>query len=182
MEDLRFPIGKFEKKAHVTAEDRRAWIAALAEAPAKLRAVVAGLTPEQLRTPYRPGGWTVLQVTHHLPDSHLNAYVRFKLALTENEPTIKPYNEKLWAELPDSATTPVETSLVMLEALHQRWVTLLGSLADSDWQKKFRHPEHGLMSLEDTLGIYAWHGRHHVAHIAALRERMAWPASSSARA
>lgn len=171
--DLRYPIGKAERPDHLTDEQRRACIAAIAEAPAKLRAAVAGLNQQQLDTPYRPGGWTVRQVVHHLPDSHMNAYVRFKLALTENEPTIKPYHEADWANLPD-AKAPIEPSLALLDSLHQRWVTLLGGLGPADWPKKFNHPESGLSSLDRSLAIYSWHGRHHVAHITALRERNGW--------
>jgi hypothetical protein len=171
--DLRYPIGKAERFDHLTDEQRRAYIAAIAEAPARLRAAVAGLSQEQLDTPYRPGGWTVRQVVHHLPDSHINAYVRFKLALTENEPTIKPYQEGAWANLPDSKA-PIEPSLALLDSLHQRWVTLLGTLGPADWPKKFNHPESGLNSLDRSLAIYGWHGRHHVAHITALRERNGW--------
>ena len=144
------------------------------EHPAELRAAVHGLSPEQLDTPYRLEGWTVRQVVHHLPDSHMNSFIRFKLALTEEEPTIKPYDEDLWARLGDVRNTPVEVSLRLLESLHQRWVVLLRSLGDEDWPRKFRHPELGVMSLERNLALYAWHGRHHVAHITALRERMGW--------
>ncbi|MEK6570441.1 MAG: YfiT family bacillithiol transferase, partial [Bacteroidota bacterium] len=146
----------------------------LADAPANLRGAVRGLSDRQLDTPYRPGGWTVRQVVHHVPDSHLNAYIRFKLALTENEPTIKPYEQQLWAELPDARTGPIEMSLALLEALHKRWVLLLQSLNPSDFNRTFRHPELGLMTLDRTLALYAWHGRHHVAHITSLRERMGW--------
>jgi DinB superfamily len=171
--DLRYPIGKFRAVEQVSEEQRRAFIDAIAEAPAKLRAAVAGLNEQQLDTPYRPGGWTVRQVVHHIPDSHMNSFVRYKLALTENEPTIKPYNEARWAELADSRA-PIEPSLLLLENLHKRWVMLLRSLGPSDWQRKFRHPERGVMTLEETLQAYAWHGRHHVAHITALRERNGW--------
>ena len=139
-----------------------------------MRAAVNGLSKEQLDTPYREGGWTVRQVVHHVPDSHLNAYTRFKLALTENEPTIKPYAEDRWAELADTRSTPIETSLMLLDSLHDRWVRLLRSLQPEDWKKSFRHPELGLVSLEKNLSLYAWHGRHHVAHVTELRKRMAW--------
>lgn len=173
--DLRYPIGKFERPAApLTTEQRRQFIDAIAETPERLAAAVAGLTPAQLDTPYRPGGWTVRQVVHHLPDSHMNSYVRFKLALTEDEPTIKPYDEARWAELADSRETPVETSLALLENLHDRWVLLLRSLAPADWSRKFRHPALGPMSLDQNLALYAWHGRHHVAHITALHERNSW--------
>src|SRR5208282_6109504 len=131
--DLRYPIGKRERIENVTESQRRALIDAIAETPAKLRAAVAGLNDKQLDTPYRPGGWTVRQVVHHLPDSHLNSFVRFKLALTEDEPTIKPYQENRWAELTDARTAPIEVSLVLLESLHRRWILLLRSLSPSDF-------------------------------------------------
>lgn len=176
MEDLRYPIGPFAAEADVTEEKRRRWIDDLASAPGKLRAAVAGLRAEQLDTPYRPEGWTVRQVVHHLPDSHLNAYVRFKLALTEREPTIKPYDQSAWAELVDALTAPVEISLGLLESLHQRWVLLLRSLAAADFARTFHHPEPGMgrITLDTYLQLYAWHGRHHVAHITSLRRRMGW--------
>jgi len=171
--DLSFPIGKPERPETLTPEKRRELIAAIAEAPSKLRAAVAGLTPAQLDTPYRPGGWTVRQVVHHLPDSHMNAYARFKLALTEEQPTIKPYEEAAWANLADSRG-PIEPSLALFESLHQRWVPLLESLSPADWAKKFNHPESGLNTLDKSLSIYAWHGKHHVAHITSLRQRNGW--------
>jgi hypothetical protein len=175
MDDLRYPIGKFAFDGGSTERDREAWIADIAAAPAKLRDAVRGLSAQQLDTTYRPGGWTVRQVVHHVPDSHLNAYVRFKLALTEHAPTIKPYDEARWAELVDSRATPVETSLSLLDALHERWVILLRALGPADYARTFMHPEHGrAVSLEWTLALYAWHGRHHVAHITSLRERMHW--------
>ena len=139
-----------------------------------MRAAVAGLTPERFDTPYRPGGWTVRQVVHHVPDSHMNAYVRFKLALTEDEPTIKPYEEAAWAELADSASTPVDVSLTLLETLHDRWVRLLRSMTEADFARKFRHPQLGVVPLDKNLALYAWHGKHHVAHITSLRQRMGW--------
>jgi hypothetical protein len=146
----------------------------IAQAPVTLRTAVEGLSQQQLDTPYRDGGWTVRQVVHHVPDSHMNAYIRFKLALTEEEPTIKPYAEDRWAGLADTKSTPVEVSLVMLDALHQRWVELLKSLTPSDWKRQFRHPERGVVSLEMNLAMYAWHGKHHVAHVTELRHRMGW--------
>ncbi len=172
--DLRYLIGKFERPETITESQRRAFIDAIAETPVHLVSAVARLTPAQLDTPYRPGGWTVRQLAHHIPDSHMNAYVRFKLTLTESEPTIKPYEEARWAELGDVATTPVETSLALLDNLHKRWVALLRSLTPADWARKFRHPEVGAMSLDQNLALYAWHGKHHVAHITALRERNGW--------
>jgi hypothetical protein len=173
MIDLSYPIGKFHYDAPTT-DDRRKSIDQVAHAPANLRAAIKGLTNPQLDTPYRPGGWTVRQVVHHVPDSHMNAYIRFKLALTEEEPTIKPYAEDRWAQLADTGTTPVEVSLTMLDALHDRWVRLLHSLKEDDWKRTFRHPELGSMDLGKTLALYAWHGRHHVAHITSLREREGW--------
>lgn len=171
--DLRYPIGKFQRVENATDAQRRASIAAIAEAPARLRQAVAGLNEQQLDTPYRPGGWTVRQVVHHLPDSHMNAYVRFKLALTEHEPAIKTYEEARWAELADTKAA-IEPSLLLLDNLHQRWIVLLNSLAPSDWQRKLRHPEAGLLTLDSMLQLYSWHGRHHVAHITSLRERNGW--------
>ena len=133
-----------------------------------------GLSQEKLNTPYRPGGWTVRQVVHHLPDSHLNSYVRFKLALTEDEPTIKPYYEDRWAELQEAKTAPIELSLALLDSLHKRWVLMLRSMKSEDWKRTFRHPDLGVVSLEKNVALYSWHGRHHVAHITSLRERMGW--------
>lgn len=171
--DLQYPIGRFRLEGEIT-EDQRRLIGEIEETPARLRAAVAGLSQEQLDTPYRPGGWTVRQVAHHLPDSHLNAYTRFKLALTEEEPTIKPYDQERWAELGDSRTAPVEVSLALLESLHRRWVLLLKSLTAADFARTFRHPELGVVTLDKNLCLYAWHGRHHVAHVTSLRERMGW--------
>jgi hypothetical protein len=172
--DLRYPIGKFQSVENPTDRQRLQLIDAIAEAPARLADAVAGLTPAQLDTPYRPSGWTVRQVAHHLPDSHINAYVRFKLALTEDEPTIKPYEEALWAELGDVNATPIDTSLALLEHLHKRWIVLLRALAPGDWALKFKHPDLGTLRLDDQLQLYAWHGRHHVAHITSLHERNGW--------
>ncbi|HUJ51684.1 MAG TPA: bacillithiol transferase BstA [Bryobacteraceae bacterium] len=172
--DLRYPVGKFRFPEAITREERSNFVEQIAEAPLRLRSAVTGLDQSQLDTPYRPGGWTVRQVVHHVPDSHLNSYTRFRLALTEDEPTIKPYHEDRWAELPDARTAPVEVSLRLLECLHSRWVGLLRSLSDDQWIRTFRHPDLGLVSLEQNAALYAWHGRHHVAHIANLRERMGW--------
>jgi hypothetical protein len=178
MEDLQYPIGKFQWEGAdgiATSEDGTArWIDEIAAAPEQLRAAVAGLSAKQLDTPYRPGGWTVRQVAHHLPDSHLNSYVRFRLALTEPEPTILPYDEARWAELSDARTAPVEVSLALLESLHARWTLLLRSLEPADWARRFRHPEIGLVTLERNAALYAWHGRHHIAQISSLRRRMGW--------
>jgi DinB superfamily len=172
--DLQYPIGPFAWPADVSADQRRRYIDEIEQAPAHLRTAVTGLTGEQLDTPYRPGGWTVRQVVHHVPDSHLNSYLRFKLALTEDEPTIKPYDQSRWAELADVRMAPVETSLVLLESLHHRWVSLLRSLSEADFARTFRHPEIGIVRLDRNLALYAWHGRHHVAHITSLGERMGW--------
>ncbi len=174
MSDPRFPVGKFVYDAPPSEEQRKKFIAEIEQAPAALRAAVAGLSPQQLETPYREGGWTVRQVVHHLPDSHMNAYVRFKLALTEDDPLIKPYAEDRWAQLPDSQNTSLETSLVLLESLHNRFVHLLRSITPEQWKRTFRHPELGLVPLEKNLALYAWHGRHHVAHITELRKKMGW--------
>ncbi len=172
--DLRYPVGEFRFPKSVSTGELATFIDQIAETPARMRAAVTGLNDAQLDTPYRPGGWTVRQLAHHVPDSHMNSYVRFRLALTEDEPVIKPYEEKLWAELADARSLPVEPSLVLLEALHARWVPLLRSLSESEWKRTFRHPELGLVSLENNAALYAWHGRHHVAHVTALRERMGW--------
>ena len=173
--DLKYPIGKWIWPTQSLSDaDRRSAIRDIAETPHNIRAAVKGLSGKQLDTPYRPGGWTVRQLVHHVPDSHLNAYVRFKLALTEDNPTIKTYDEARWAELEDSRSTPVEVSLALLEAVHHRWVILLRSLGPEDFARTFNHPEHGPMTLDSLLALYAWHGRHHVAHVTALRERMGW--------
>jgi hypothetical protein len=173
--DLRYPIGKFQRPENSLTDDQRhAAIQSIEEAPAKMRAAVAGLNDQQLDTPYRPDGWTVRQTVHHVADSHMNAYTRFKLALTEDVPTIKPYLEARWAELPDSKA-PVAVSLDLIDNLHKRWVLILRSLAPADWSREFRHPEHGKMiTLDQNLALYSWHGRHHIAHITSLRDRNSW--------
>lgn len=173
MPDARYPVGKFVPEENLTEARCTELIAQIAEAPGKLRSALKGLDDKQLDTPYRDGGWTVRQVAHHLPDSHLNAYVRFKLAMTEDFPAVKTYEEKLWAQTADTKL-PVEPSVVLLEALHQRWVALLKGMSAADYQRKLKHPELGEVTLERYLGLYAWHGRHHVAHIQSLRERMKW--------
>lgn len=173
--DLRFPVGKFDFSAPVSEAEYPRLIAEIAETPAALRSAVGGLSRDQLETPYRPGGWTVKQVVHHIPDSHLNAYTRFKLALTEHEPLIKPYDQAKWADLPDSQLVAADVSLDLLDALHKRWVALLRSMSVADFNRGFRHPEHDrVMSLAQVLGLYAWHGRHHVGHITSLRKREGW--------
>ena len=174
MSDPRYPIGKFQVLDHPDDNMRIEFIQRIADTPSEVKTAVQGLTENQLDTPYREGGWTVRQVVHHLPDSHINSYVRFRLALTEDEPTIKPYNERLWAELFDARTAPVALSLQLLESLHERWVMLLRSLKPSDFSRTFRHPEHGARNLDWLLQLYAWHVRHHVAHITSLREKMKW--------
>lgn len=172
--DLRFPTGRFQRPEQVTEAQRAQAIATIEATPRKFREAVAGLSEAQLDTPYRPDGWTVRQVAHHLPDSHMNAYIRFKLALTENEPTIKPYAEALWAQLPDSRTTPVETSLTTLDALHERWMHVLRAMQPADFSRTLMHPENGVMTLDQLLQMYAWHGPHHTAHITELRKRNGW--------
>jgi hypothetical protein len=172
--DLRYPIGKFEFAGPLSESEREACIARIEEAPAKMRAAVAGLNQEQLDTPYRPEGWTVRQVVHHVPESHLNSYIRFKLALTEDEPTIKPYFEDRWAELEDAQTAPVELSLDLLDSVHGRWLWFLRTLKPGDFQRTFRHPELGIVSLDKNVALYSWHGQHHVAQITSLRERNGW--------
>jgi uncharacterized damage-inducible protein DinB len=174
MIDPRFPIGKFHYDGPLNDQQKQQFLAEIDQTPANLREAVKGLSEAQLDTPYRDGGWTVRQVVHHVPDSHMNSYVRFKLALTEDDPTIKPYEEDRWAELADTKATPIEVSLVLLDCLHYRWVRLLRSLTPDDWKKSFRHPALGQMTLEKTLAMYAWHGKHHVAHITSLRDRQGW--------
>jgi uncharacterized damage-inducible protein DinB len=178
MADLRYPIGKFEWIPPENDEQmgtRRAHcIAVLSELPANLRTAVKGLSEQQLAKPYRPEGWTVKQLVHHVADSHMNAYIRFKLALTEFEPTIKPYKEDLWAKLPDSEKTAIEVSLQLIELLHLRWVNLLRSMDAADFARTLRHPEMGVLTLDRTLALYAWHSAHHTAHITSLRHREGW--------
>jgi hypothetical protein len=174
MTDLSFPIGKFHYTGTLSADDKQQLIEDIVRVPANLRAAVAGLSAQQLDTPYRPGGWTVRQVVHHVPDSHMNAYIRFKLGLTEDEPTIKPYEQQYWAELPDSKETPIEVSMAMLDSLHDRWVRVLRSITPEQWKRTFRHPELGVVGLEKNLALYAWHGKHHVAHVTELRKRSGW--------
>lgn len=174
MNDPRYPIGKFEAPLAYDPGVRATLIQQIEEAPERLRKAVDGLSEAQLDHPYREGGWTVRQVVHHLPDSHLNSYIRFKLAVTEDQPTIKPYDEVQWARLQDATSADVEVSLGLLEALHRRWVLFLRSLGEAQLSRTFRHPELGTISLNQNLALYAWHGRHHVAHITALRDRMGW--------
>jgi hypothetical protein len=174
MSDARYPIGRFTPDENPTPVTRAKHIQEIASLPAQIVQAVTGLTTEHLDTPYREGGWTVRQLVHHMPDSHMNAYIRFKLALTENVPTIKPYDEAAWAKLKDSELTPIEVSLTLLDAVHTRWVTLLKSLKPEDFDRKFNHPEAGPQTLDRALALYGWHSRHHLAHITSLRERMKW--------
>jgi uncharacterized damage-inducible protein DinB len=171
--DPRYPIGKFVKPEVITADDRSGAIATLAELPEMLRNAVDGLDTAQLGTPYREGGWTVRQLVHHMADSHMNAFIRLRLALTEDWPTITPYDEDAWARLRDAAA-PVEWSLELVESLHARWVMLLQSLSEEQWQRGFRHPEKGPMTLDVATLLYAWHSTHHVAHITHLRMKEDW--------
>ena len=173
--DPRYPIGKYVPNPDPDAPTLAHWIDEIAAAPAALRAAVQGLDDAQLDTPYRPGGWTLRQVAHHVPDSHLNAYTRFKLALTEDEPVVKTYDESLWAELPDARTGSVAPSLELLENLHERWVRLLRAMSPSDFARVYRRPDvEGPVSLTRTAGLYAWHGRHHPAQITTLRTARGW--------
>ena len=173
--DLRFPIGKFGYEGPITTEQREQWMMDIEQLPKQLSEALAGLSDDQLDTPYRPDGWTVRQVAHHIGDSHLNSFARFKLALTEEQPTIKPYYEERWASLPDASEAPVELSTSFIAALHARWVYLLRSMTEGDFAKTFYHPSsQAVTPLDIVLGLYSWHGRHHVAHITSLRERMGW--------
>jgi uncharacterized damage-inducible protein DinB len=174
MTDLRYPIGKFQKRDTLSASDRAECVRQIAEAPALIRAAVAGLDDAQLETPYRPDGWTVRQVVHHVPDSHMNAYIRCKFALTEENPTVKPYDEAAWAGLYDARTAPIEASLTLLESLHERWILLLRSMGEAEFRRTLFHPENGPMTLDAVVQLYAWHGRHHTAHITVLRQRNDW--------
>ena len=172
--DPRYPIGKFQAPKETTQAMRAQAIQEIAAVPAGVRAATQGLNDAKLDTPYRDGGWTVRQVVHHVADSHLNAYVRCRLALTEMEPTIKPYEESAWAKLEDAAHSPIDVSLRLLEPLHERWVTLLRSVKTEEFARTFRHPDHGVKTLDWMLFLYAWHGKHHAAHITELRKQKGW--------
>ncbi len=172
--DLKYPIGRFEFTGALTEDERRKCIHQIEAAPVRLRAAVEDLSEEQLDTRYRPRGWTIRQVVHYLPDSHLNSYTRFRLALTEDDPTIRAYDEAAWAELHDARTGPVGVSLDLLDALHRRWAGLLRNMDDGDYRRGFRHPELGAVTLEASVALYAWHGRHHIAQITSLRQRREW--------
>jgi uncharacterized damage-inducible protein DinB len=174
MSDPRYPIGKFSYSGPLSPEQKQQYLTDIAQTPGRLRAVVRELSDQQLDTPYRDGGWTPRQVVHHVADSHMNSYIRFKLALTEEDPIIKPYLEDRWAELPEAKHAPIEVSLALIDSLHQRWMLMLSELTDEDWKRAFRHPAMGPMSLEKSLALYSWHGRHHVAHVSSLREKMGW--------
>jgi uncharacterized damage-inducible protein DinB len=174
MNELRYPIGRFTPPDAYDAAAREGALAHLAACPAELRQVVAGLSAAQLDTPYRESGWTVRQVVHHLPDSHMNAYIRHKLAATEEQPAIKLYKEALWAELPEARTADVEISLALLAALHARWESFLGALPPAMFTRTFLHPDLGPVTLDQSIAMYAWHGRHHVAQIDSLRRRSGW--------
>ena len=172
--DLSYPIGRFDFKQVVAPAEYPALIEAIAATPGWFRAAVQGLDEAQLDTPYRPGGWTVRQTVHHVADSHTNSFIRFRLALTEDEPVIKPYDQAAWGELADSHYAPVEWSLNMIEGMHARWVVLLKAMNAAGFSRAFRHPELGLVRLDTNMALYAWHGRHHAAHITGLRERNGW--------
>lgn len=166
LDKLRYPIGKFERvNPPLDAATRASLVKTIEDAPAKLRALVAGLSDAHLDTPYRPGGWTIRQVVHHVPESHMNAYIRMKLAVTEDVPAIKTYEEQLWAELPDARTAPAELSLSLLEALHRRWVVFLRHLTDAQYGRTFKHPQWGTVTVDESVALYAWHCRHHLAHV-----------------
>lgn len=172
-EDLRYPIGKFSRDFELTAELKKQFVEEIERFPQKLKSAIENLNDERLDAPYRPGGWTIRQTVHHVADSHLNAVTRFKLALTEDVPTIRPYYEERWAELADSRL-PVESSLQIVEGLHSRWTTLLEAMTEQDFQRKLIHPDSGEWTLAQFLGLYSWHGLHHTAHIVRLRERNDW--------
>jgi hypothetical protein len=171
---LRYPIGPWTWPTEVTPEDRAQAIGDIATMPAQLRAAVVGLDPRHLDTPYREGGWSIRQIVHHIPESHMNSYIRFKLALTEDHPTVKPYDEALWAKLPDASTAPIDLSLNLADALHQRWVLVLRAMTDRNFERRLYHPEAGSLKLDAVAACYAWHGRHHVAQIVAMRRHYGW--------
>lgn len=174
LNELRYPIGRFTAPKEISNDQIKIYIKTIEEAPSKYRKAVQGLSEEQLDTPYRPDGWTIRQVIHHVPDSHINSYVRFKLGLTEEKPTIKTYDEAKWAELEDTKDTPIEVSLTLLDLLHKRWALLLKSISEKDFQKVVKHPEWGEIRLDKMLALYDWHCKHHLAHIMNLRKKMGW--------
>lgn len=174
LEKLKYPIGRYQLDDNINKTSVDNWIKEIESLPERLIVAVRGLKKEQLLTTYRPDGWTVQQVIHHIADSHMNAYLRFKLALTEDKPMVKPYDEKLWAELPDSKTMDINVSLDLIKSLHKRWTTLLRELSEEELNKEFLHPESGMKNLKETICHYAWHGNHHLAHITSLKQRMKW--------
>jgi uncharacterized damage-inducible protein DinB len=174
MSNLSYPIGKFEFVSDATPDQRKHWIDNIAATPANLRQAVASMDDAKLETPYRPGGWTVRQVIHHVADSHINSYVRIRLALTEDSPSISAYDEKSWAELHDARTLPIEVSLGLLDGIHARWASLLRHLDDAAFLRAFIHPELGPVTVDRSVQLYSWHGRHHLAHITSLTERGGW--------
>jgi uncharacterized damage-inducible protein DinB len=175
MPDLRYPVGEFVVPSSITPADRARYLDQIAAAPAALRQAVAGLSESQLDTPYRDGGWTVRQVVHHVPDSHVNAYIRMKFGLTEQHPLVKPYDQSVWARTPEMLTTPIAVSLNLLEALHARWVLLMRGMAPTDFARTINHPEWRVpYTLDLVVAHYAWHGRHHTGHITELRKRKGW--------
>jgi len=173
-ENLKYPIGRYQLEDKINKTSIENWIKEIELLPQKLSEAVKGLKKDQLQTPYRPDGWTIQQVIHHIADSHMNAYNRFKLALTENKPIVKPYDEKLWAELPDSKLVDVNVSLDLIKSLHKRWTTLLRHLSEEELNKEFLHPESGMKNLKETICNYAWHGNHHLARITFLKQKMNW--------
>jgi hypothetical protein len=173
-DDVRYPVGVCEWPSEVSVEERQRHLRDIAELPVKLREAVAGTAPQHLDIPYREGGWTIRQMVHHIPDSHMNSYVRFKLALTEDQPTIKPYDEALWAEMSEARSAPIEISLALADALHRRWSLMLGNMTEEDFERTIRHPEIGVLKLKSMVAGYGWHCRHHVAQIAATRKRTGW--------
>ncbi len=174
IEKLKYPIGRYQLDDVIDKDSINNWIKEIELLPEKLIAAVRGLNTDQLQTPYRPEGWTVQQLVHHIADSHMNAYIRFKLALTENKPIVKPYDQKLWAELPDTKSVDVKVSLDLIKSLHKRWTTLLNQLTEEELEKEYLHPESGMKNLKETICNYAWHGNHHLAHITSLKQRMNW--------
>jgi DinB superfamily len=166
VDKLRYPVGKFERvKPPLDRATRTAFVKTIEDTPARFRALVGSLSDAQLETTYRPGGWTIRQVVHHVPESHMNAYIRMKMAATEDSPAIKTYEEQLWAELPDAKTAPVELSLSLLEALHRRWVLFLRNLSDAEYARTFKHPDWGTVTIDEAVALYEWHCRHHLAHV-----------------
>jgi len=174
IENLKYPIGRYLLEDVIDKASINKWIKEIESLPKKLTEAVIGLNKEKLQTPYRPEGWNIQQVVHHIADSHLNAYIRFKLALTENKPIVKPYDEKLWAELPDVKVVDVSVSLDLIKSLHIKWTTLLKQLSEEELDKEFLHPESGMKKLRESISHYAWHGNHHLAHINSLKQRMNW--------